>query len=105
MALRFLASVSRDIASIHCSLSSRHHHPGQLHAVAVENAGSGLNVMPVENTSHASGLLRRCTSVAQSTTCRSILKPVASSCCLATSAFLNIHWYSFVVIQRTGVPV
>src|SRR2546425_500249 len=92
------------MASIHCSLSSWHHQPGHAHAAAVEKAGSGLKVKPVENTSQASGLLRRCTSVAQSTTCRSILKPAASSCCLATSAFLNIHWYSLVVSQRTGVP-
>ena len=72
--------------------------------MAVLKAGSGLNVMPVENTSHSSGLLRRCTSVAQSTTWRSTLKPTASICCLATSAFLYIHWYSLVVIQRTGWP-
>src|SRR5205085_11844137 len=94
----------RASASIHCSLSSWHHQPGQLHATPVAKAGSGLNVMPVENTSHSSGLLRRCTSVAQSTTWRSILKPTASSCCLATSPFLNIHWYFFVVIQHTRCP-
>src|SRR5213594_4028469 len=104
IARRFFGSASRASASIHCSLSSWHHQPGQLQATAVLKAGSGLNEKPVEKTSQTSGLLRRCTSVAQSTTCRSILKPTASSCCLATSAFLYIHWYSFVVTQRTGWP-
>src|SRR5688572_27843403 len=104
MAFRFLGSASRAIASCHCSLSSWHHQPGQLQSVPVLKAGSGLNVMPVEKTSQTSGLLRRCTSVAQSTTCRSTLKPTASSCWVATSAFLYIHWYSLVVIQRTGCP-
>ena len=82
--------------------SSRHHQPGQLQSTAVVNAGSWVSVKPVENTSHSSDLLRRWTSVAQSTTWRSILKPASSSCCLATSAFLYIHWYSWVVIQRIG---
>src|SRR3989442_2667000 len=105
IARRFLGSASRASASIHCSLASWHHQPGQLQLTAVLKAGSGLNVMPVEKTSQTSGLFRRCTRVAQSTTWRSILKPAASSCCLATSAFLYIHWYSLVEIQRTGCPV
>ena len=49
------------------------------------SAGSGLKVKPVEKMSKTSGLLRRCTRVAQSTTWRSILRPTPSSCCLAPS--------------------
>ncbi len=59
---------------------------------------------PVEKRSKSSGLFRRWTSVAQSTTCRSTVKPASSICCLATTAVLYIHSYSFVVTQRTGWP-
>ena len=65
-------------------------------------AGSAVKTRPVEATSHSSGLSARELSVAQSTTCRSTLKPTWSSCCLATSAFLYMNSYSRVVIQRTG---
>src|SRR5881628_211591 len=50
--------------------------------------------MPVVNASYSLGLFRRFTRVAQSTTCRSMLKPRSSSCCLVRRAKSYIHLYS-----------
>jgi len=58
--------------------------------------------MPVVNASYSFELLRRFTKVAQSTTCRSMLKPTSSSCCLVSSAKSYIHLYSCVVMKRIG---
>ncbi len=58
--------------------------------------------MPVVKTSYSLELFRRLTSVAQSTTWRSMLKPASSSCCLLSSAKSYIHLYSWVVMKRIG---
>src|SRR2546428_789306 len=58
--------------------------------------------MPVVKASYSLELLRRLTSVAQSTTCRSMLKPTSSSCCLVSKAKSYIHLYSWVVMKRIG---
>src|SRR3977135_2046757 len=58
--------------------------------------------MPVVKTSYSFELFRRLTSVAQSTTCRSILKPMSSSCCLVSRAQSYIHLYSCFVMNRIG---
>src|SRR5215510_15113574 len=61
--------------------------------------------IPVVNASYSFELLRRLTSVAQSTTCRSMLNPTSSSCCFVRRAKSYIHLYSWVVTNRMGSPL
>src|SRR5256712_7576523 len=79
IATRFFRSNSRPMACRSASLSGWHHQPGQSHSTCAATVGSGRKTNAVLNASHSSGLARRWTTVAQSATCRSILKPTSSS--------------------------
>src|SRR5262245_19415458 len=79
--------------------------PGQVHESTVNAVGSKMLPVPVVKASYSFGLFRRFTSVAQSTTWRSMLKPTSSSCCFVTRAKSYIHLYSWVVTNRIGSPL
>src|SRR2546430_17154092 len=79
--------------------------PGQSLLKTFELVGSYWGPMPVVKASYSLELFRRFTSVAQSTTWRSMVIPASSSCCFETRAKSYIHLYSWVVRKRIGSPL